>query len=129
MAGERSRVADYAVSLVVRVAVCIIQALSWPWALALARCLGWLAWRLDRRHRLIATDNVRHAFPDLDESGVDWLVRASYLHLTTMLVAMIRLPRPIPPHNISDYIQPPHPRALGAVRAWVATGRPTLGLT
>ena len=90
MANQRSRVADYTVYLLVRVLICIIQALSWGWALALARGLGWLAYRIDRRHRLIAAENVRHAFPDLDDQAVDRLVRASYLHLTTMLVEMVR---------------------------------------
>ena len=129
MAEQRSRGADYAVYLVVRVLVCIVQALSWPWALALARGVAWLAYRIDRRHRLIAAENVRHAFPDLDEPGVDQLVRASYLHLTTMLVEMIRMPRVLRPENVYDYIHHAGPSDLDVVRAWVATGRPRLVVT
>ena len=39
-----------------------------------ARVLAWLAYHVDRRHRLVAADNLRHAFPDLDEVAVDRLV-------------------------------------------------------
>jgi KDO2-lipid IV(A) lauroyltransferase len=129
MGKERSRVADYAVYLLVRIVVCVVQALSWRWALRLARALAWLAYRIDRRHRLVAADNLRHAFPDLDEPAVDRLVRASYLHLTAMLVEMIRLPRVLRHHNVYDYVQHGGPGDLELVRAWVATGRPRLVLT
>src|SRR5207302_3579478 len=105
MAQERSRAADYAVYLLVRVVVCLVQALPWRLALALARGLAWLAYRVDRRHRLVAAENLRSAFPELDEPAVDRLVRASYLHLTTMLVEMIRLPRVLRRHNVYGYVR------------------------
>jgi hypothetical protein len=37
MARQRSRAADHTVYLLVRVVVCVVQALPWPWALSLAR--------------------------------------------------------------------------------------------
>ena len=61
MAKKRSPVGDYALYLLVRVVVCIVQALSWSAALALARGFAWLAYRINRRHRLVAADNVRVA--------------------------------------------------------------------
>src|SRR4051812_10780738 len=97
MQKKRSRAADYAAYVVVRSVVCLVQLMPWGLALALARGLAWLAHRLDRRHRAVAADNLRHAFPDLDEQGIDRLVRASYLHLATMLVEIIRLPRTLRP--------------------------------
>jgi KDO2-lipid IV(A) lauroyltransferase len=129
MTKERSRALDLAVYLIVRFVICIVQALTWRGALVLARALAWLAYRIDRRHRLIAADNVRRAFPDLDEQAVDRLVRASYCHLTTMIVEMIRLPRSIRRETIHDSIQHAHLDDLDVVRAWVATGRPRLVLT
>jgi len=129
MAKSRSRVADYAVYLLVRALVCTIQILSWQSALALARAFAWLLYQVDRRHRGVAADNLRHAFADLDEAAVDRLVRASYLHLTTMLVEMIRLPRLLHPGNVYDHVQHADPGDLDLVRAWVATGRPRLVLT
>ena len=129
MAKSRSRVADYAVYLLVRALVFIIQALSWQSALALARALAWLLYRVNRRHRAVAADNLRHAFPDRDEAAVDRLVRATYLHLTTMLVEMIRLPRVIHPGNVYDRVQHADPGDLDLLRAWAAIRRPKLVLT
>jgi KDO2-lipid IV(A) lauroyltransferase len=57
-------------------------------------------YRVDRRHRPVAAENVRYAFPNLDEPGVDRLARASYMHLTTVLVEMMRIPRVFHPGNI-----------------------------
>jgi KDO2-lipid IV(A) lauroyltransferase len=129
MSKKRSRAADYAAYFLVRGVVCIVQLLSWGSALALARWLAWLAYRLDRRHRLVAADNVRHAFPRLDERAVDRLVRASYLHLATMLVEIIRLPRALRPDNLLEYFSHADPGDLDLIRAQAALGRPTLVLT
>ena len=128
MAKKRSRISDFLVYLIVRFLVCVVQAMSWTWALNLARALAWLAYHVDRRHRLVADDNVRHAFPHLDEAEVDRMVRASYLHLTTMVVEMIRLPRLLHRHNIYDYVQHP-PEERVRLFSWKDTGRSFLILT
>jgi KDO2-lipid IV(A) lauroyltransferase len=127
-AKRRSRAADYGVYLLVRVVVCVVQALSWPGALWLARGLAWLLYRVDRRHRLVAADNLGHAFPDLDAPAVDRLVRASYLHLTTMLVEMIRLPRVLSRANLYDYVSHARPDDLPRMLA-CKNGGPCLALT
>ncbi len=128
MAKQRSRAADYIVYVIVRYVVCVVQLLPWSLALGLARGLAWLLFRIDRKHRLIAIDNVRHAFPDLDNEAVDGLVRASFVHLTTMVVEMIRMPRFVRPDNISDYFRHAQPDDLELIRRWVATGRPRLAM-
>ena len=129
MAKARSPMADYAVYLLVRVVVCVVQLLPWPVALGLARGLAWLAYRVDPRHRLVALDNLRHAFGDLDEESLDRLARASYLHLTTMVVEMIRMPRILHGKNLDDYIHHAHPDDLQRIRTLAAGERPLLVLT
>jgi len=129
MAQRRSRATDITVCFVVRILVCIIQALSWSGALALARGLAWLAYRVDRRHRRVAAENIQHAYPDLSPSAVDRLVRASYLHLTTMLVEMICLPRVIRPGNVYRYMHYAGAGDLDLVLAWAKTSRARLVLT
>src|SRR4051812_16859518 len=129
MAKDRSRIADYAAYLLVRAVVCFVQCLGWGGALALARGLARLTYRLDRRHRLVAADNVRRAFGHLDEPGVDRLVRASYLHLATMLVEIIRLPRAIRRNNLYDHVSHADAGDLGLMHAWAASARPKLVLT
>jgi lauroyl/myristoyl acyltransferase len=55
MGKERSRFADYFVYLAVRFVVCVIQTLSYEAACKAARGLAWLAYRVDKRHRLLKT--------------------------------------------------------------------------
>ena len=73
MAKARSALADYSVYLVIRFFVCIIQALSFHAAVTLARGLALLAYQVDRRHRLVALENLRLAFPARDPAVQDGL--------------------------------------------------------
>ena len=60
---NRSKIRDYLVYLAVRIVVCVLQALSFEMACAFGRFLGWLAYKVDRRHRLVAIENLQKAFP------------------------------------------------------------------
>lgn len=84
---------DLAVYLAVRLAVAVVQMLPVRLALTLADGVGRLAHRVDRRHREVAADNLRHAFPDLAPAGIDRLVRATYRHFARVAVEMVLLPR------------------------------------
>jgi KDO2-lipid IV(A) lauroyltransferase len=105
MAKPRSAVADYAVYLVVRVLVCVLQALSPAAARRFAARLAWLAHRVDRRHREVARNNLRQAFPGrYSDAELDAVVRSVYRHFCTLLVEIIHLPRKLHPTNWRDYI-------------------------
>src|SRR5438132_8330116 len=96
MSKPRSFLADYAVYLMVRMFVCVIQALSVGLARALAGGLAWLIYQLDRRHRLVAHENLRHAFADqLSEPDREAMVQAVYRHFCTMIIEIIHVPRRI----------------------------------
>ncbi len=129
MPTRRSRVTEYLVYLLVRITVCLVQVLPWPAAHALARGLAWLGHRIDRRHRLVAADNIRHAFPDLDEPAVERLVRATYLHLALMVVEMMRLPHILNRANLHDFVEHSNPGDLDLAHAWRGNARPKLVLT
>ena len=129
MAKKRSPATDYLVYLLVRFAVCVIQMLSWRAALKLAEWLARLAYRLDRRHRLVADENLRHAFPGLDESARDALVRATYQHFATMVVEMIRLPRVLHRTNLATYVRFASAADHELVLNWMRSDRPRLILT
>ncbi len=130
MARPRSRIADYTVYVIIRAVVCVVQALSWDAALKLAAALAWLAYRIDRRHRQVALDNLRHAFPDLDDAARDRLVRATYGHCLTMLVEMIRIPRVLHRSNLYDYVHHEKPDDLERLmRVAHLPGRPKIVLT
>lgn len=94
MAKPRNLVADYLVYLVVRSLLCIIQALPYAAALALAKGLAWLAYTIDCRHRLVADENLQHAFPGrYTDAKRTELVKGVYRHLCTLLIEIAFLHR------------------------------------
>jgi KDO2-lipid IV(A) lauroyltransferase len=119
--------ADYTVYLLVRFLVCILQSLSLEMGRACARGLAWLAYRIDRRHRQVALDNLRQAFPGrYTEYQLDALVRDVYRHFCNVLIEILHLPRKLRPHNWRHYIELPDGRA---VVEGLLSGRPVLVVT
>jgi KDO2-lipid IV(A) lauroyltransferase len=126
MAKERSKLGDYAVYLLIRVVICIIQMLSYRAACGAARGLAWLVYHVDKRHRQVADDNLRHAFPDLDAAKRNRLVRAVLLHFCTLLIEIIHVPRKLHATNWRRYLDLAGGRKL--VDA-LLSGRPLLIVT
>jgi KDO2-lipid IV(A) lauroyltransferase len=128
MSRPRSRAADYAVYLMVRLVVCVIQALSLPAARRLADVLAWLIYHADRRHRLVAHNNLSHAFPELaaDARRRDALVRSVYRHFCNLLMEMIHLPRALAPTTWRRFVALPCGRELVVA---LLSGRPLLFVT
>jgi len=93
MARQRSQLADFGVYLVVRFAVCVLQALPAAAARRFSRALAWLAYHVDSRHRQVADDNLRHAYPAVDDARRDRLVRKVYRHFCGLLIDIVQLPR------------------------------------
>jgi KDO2-lipid IV(A) lauroyltransferase len=104
MSKPRSKVADFAVYLVLRMVVCFLQALSFRAACQVADLLAWVVFHLDRRHRLVALDNLQHAFGDADAVERDRLVRAIYRHFCTMLMEIIHMQRRLHPQNWKRHV-------------------------
>jgi KDO2-lipid IV(A) lauroyltransferase len=105
MSKPRSRLADFAVYLVLRVVVCFLQTLSFRASCQVAGILAWLVYHLDRRHRLVALDNLQHAFGAGDAAERDRLVRAIYRHFCTMLMEIIHMPRKLHPQNWKQHVK------------------------
>jgi KDO2-lipid IV(A) lauroyltransferase len=57
--------------------------------LGLGRRLGWLWGAIDRRHRLIAADNLRRAFPEWEDARVRATARGVYAHFGTVLLDLL----------------------------------------
>lgn len=112
MSKPRSQLTDFAVYLVVRIVVCILQTLSLRAACGVANVLAWLVYHVDRRHRLVALDNLRHAFGDGDAAQRDRLVRAIYRHFCTMLMEIIHLPRLLHPRTWKQHLTIRNPRPI-----------------
>ena len=129
MAKRRKPVADFAIYLLVRIVVCLVQTLSWRWAMSLAEGLAWLAYCLDRRHRQVALENLRHAFPHLDALALDALVRGVYRHFAAVVVETILMPRVLYRSNLYSFIHYANPADLERVMGWTRGGRPLMVLT
>ncbi len=89
----RNPAADYAVYLAVRLFVAAIQAVPVALAFAAADALAWVAYKIDKRHRAVAAENLAHAFPDRTPGQIDRLVRRTYRHFLRVVVEMVLLPR------------------------------------
>src|SRR2546421_10838732 len=99
-AKKRSPVRDYFEYVVVRLLVCVVQAMSFRMACRFAGFLAWVAYHVDKRHRLVAKDNLRQAFPgQYSEAQIDDLVRRCYRHFCVMIMEMMHLPRMVHPNN------------------------------
>lgn len=101
----RSPRADYAAYLAVRIGVAIFQALPLRVALEFGTLFGWVAYHVDKRHREVARDNLRHAFPErcADPWECDQLVRGCFRHFCTMIVEIAVVPRRVHIHNWRKY--------------------------
>lgn len=108
MAKPRKPINDYAVFLIVRLVVCVLQALSLTKARSFASFLGWLAFRIDRRHREVARENLRHAYPDLSAKKIEDYVRAMYEHFATVLVEIVQIPRRLHANNWQRFMKVIH---------------------
>jgi KDO2-lipid IV(A) lauroyltransferase len=123
----RSMVADYLVYLFVRVFVCVLQALSHNMARKVAVGLARLLYHLDRRHRLVADENLRLSFPgEYDSAERDRMVRAVYLHFCNLLLEIIHTPRRLHINNWRNHLSLANPRL---VLDSLLSGRPLLLVT
>lgn len=101
---SRSKVKDYLAYLMARFFICILQILSYRAAIRFAKRLGQLVYHLDRRHRKVALDNLRHAYSELSEEEREEMVRAMYVHLCTMFVEILHLPRRLTVRHRKNYL-------------------------
>jgi KDO2-lipid IV(A) lauroyltransferase len=105
--------ADYAVYLILRLLVCVIQALPLPVGQWLAAGLAWLVYHGDKRHREIAIDNLRQAFKgQYTDAELDQLVRAVFRHFCTLAIEIIHLPRCVHPNNWRKCLELPQGKVL-----------------
>jgi KDO2-lipid IV(A) lauroyltransferase len=70
--------------------------------------LAWLVYRLDKRHRQVAIDNLKAAFPDqYSDAEIDQLVRAVLRHFCTLAIEIIHLPRFFHANNWRQFVELP----------------------
>lgn len=108
MSKPRSAIADWLVYLAIRLVVMCLQMLPFSWSCQLARGMAWLLYRVNRRHREVARDNLRHAYAGmLSEAEIDRTVRQTYHHFTRMMMEIVHLPRRLHVRNWRRYVKLP----------------------
>jgi KDO2-lipid IV(A) lauroyltransferase len=106
MAKPRSQTTDYLVYLAVRLVIALLQALPLSLCREIAWLLSRLAYRMDKRHRNVALDNLRQAFPgQYSETALRQMVQAVYEHFCVMLMEFLAMPRKLRPHNWRHYLE------------------------
>lgn len=105
MAKERSKIRDVLEFLGVRILLAVLQSLSLHSGYVLARGLAFLAYHLDRRHRLVAEQNLQIAYPHWTMKQRDRVIRDVYRHFCQMVIEMAHLPRLLHVHNWRRYME------------------------
>jgi len=127
MSRPRSKSADYAVYLLVRILVCVSQALSFNTVRGIAAALAWLSYHLDRRHRLVANENLRQAVPSrFTDAERDRMVRSVYSHFLGLIGEVVLAPRVLNVATWRRYLDFSNSRVL---MDRLLSGRPCLLVT
>lgn len=123
---RRNRMADYAVYIVVRVLICVVQALSLEAGQTMA---GWLAWLLGDLlgiRRKVVEENLRHAFPEQTDDQRRHLARRMWVHLFLLVLEVAHASRKIHDTNWRKYARIKNVEPLVRV---LLTGRPVVLVT
>ena len=96
---------DYLVYLIVRLFVCMVQALSVATCQRVARFLAWVACDLVGLRRRVVDENLQRAFPTLSAAARTELARAMWEHLLLMVCEIAHAPRKIHDTNWRQHIR------------------------
>lgn len=114
---------DWLVYFLVRLAICLIQAISLESCHAIARLLAWVAHDVFRLRRRVVDDNLRQAFPDLSAAERRELARRMWEHLILMGCEIAQAPRKIHETNWRHYF---HFHGKREMVAYLLDPRPTV---
>lgn len=103
---------DFAVYLVVRCAVCVVQAISLDACQVWSRRFGVLAWHGLRLRRRVIEGNLRIAFPSLTNKQRDALAIGMWQHLLLMVAEIAQAPRKLHRTNWREHSAAPEMRTL-----------------
>ncbi len=127
MAKPRSRCLDFATYLVVRVVGLLFQTLPLAWSLYVVRTIALGLYHVDKRHRRVAIDNLRHAFPGVyTEQQLEKMALDVFTHFATMAMEMALIPRMVGSRRWRDGLTDTFSPEL---RAALSSGRPILVVT
>ncbi len=98
-------VLDYSVYLVVRILICIVQAMRIETGHWLARRLAWLFSDVIRLREKVVLENIEQAFPKLSDSHRRRVARQMWEHLLLLVLEVAHAPRKIHETNWRKFAQ------------------------
>jgi len=104
VARRRRRSIDWAVYVILRLVVCLVQALPVWLALAAAEGIAWLLYHTVPSRRRIAQANVAAAFPDWSPARQQRVVLGMYRHFVRAVVEGLFLSRKLHLHTWRAYL-------------------------
>ncbi|NUQ65882.1 MAG: lysophospholipid acyltransferase family protein [Pirellulales bacterium] len=123
---QPQRVVDYLVYVIVRLFICVVQAISLETGRQLAGGLAWLMADALRVRGKVVDENLRHALPGLSDRQRRRLARRMWEHLFLLVIEVAHAPRKIHETNWRQFVR------LKDVRPLVAqllTDRPIIIVT
>jgi Kdo2-lipid IVA lauroyltransferase/acyltransferase len=122
----RQQIVDFLVYVVVRILICVVQAMPVETGQRFARLLAWLFCDVLHIRSDVVDDNLAHAFPEMSASQRLRLARQMWEHLFLLVLEVAHTPRKIHETNWRDFVSLKNDAAL--VRA-LLDDRPTLIVT
>ena len=95
---------DYLVYVVIRILICIVQAMRIETGRRVARGLAWLFCNVLHVRRDVVDDNLAHAFPEMSPPERLRLARGMWEHLFLLVLEVAHTPRKIHETNWRDYV-------------------------
>jgi Kdo2-lipid IVA lauroyltransferase/acyltransferase len=102
---HRRQIADYLVYVIVRVLICIVQAMRIETGQALARWIAWLFADVIHLRGKVVDENLRHAYPGLSDAQRQRLARQMWEHLFLLVLEVAHTPRKIHETNWRQFVQ------------------------
>jgi Kdo2-lipid IVA lauroyltransferase/acyltransferase len=102
---QLKRLIDLLVYLVVRVLICVVQAMPVATGRAVARRLAWLFCDLLKIRGRVVDENLAHAFPELSASARRKLAQQMWEHLFLLVLEVAHAPRKIHETNWRDFVK------------------------
>ena len=101
---QRARWFDYPVYVLLRVLLCIVQALPLATCERLSHTLAWFVSDVLKLRRKIVEENLHCAFPESTEAERRTIERQMWAHLFLLVAEVMHAPRKIHDTNWRDYI-------------------------
>jgi Kdo2-lipid IVA lauroyltransferase/acyltransferase len=98
------RIVDYTVYVVVRILICVVQAMPIDAGQQFAKLMAWLFCDALHIRRRVVDDNLAHAFPEMSPKERIDLSRRMWEHLFLLVLEVAHAPRKIHETNWRDFV-------------------------